>query len=217
MQRRTLDAILSTVGLMLTIVLIVAGALLTWGYKFADDNVHDQLAAQKIFFPPAGSPALKSDQIGPFLNQYAGEQLTTGKQAQAWADHFIAVHLEEVAGGKTYAQVSSAAQADPTNVKLKAQADTLFRGETLRGLLLNAYAFWKLGQIAKWGAIASFVLAAIMFVLTLLGFRHLKVAPEEAEVRIQKPSQSNEPDGLDAPDRSSGSGEPSETDRATVT
>jgi len=184
MQRRTLDAILSAGGLMLVIVLLVAGGLLTWGYKFADNNVHDQLAAQKIFFPPKGSPALKPATIGPFLNQYAGQQLTTGKQAQAWADHFIAVHLSEVAGGKTYAQVSAESLADPTNAKLQGQVATLFKGETLRGLLLNAYAFWKLGQIAKWAAIAAFILAGVALALTLLGFRHIAKAPEDAEVRI---------------------------------
>ena len=216
MQRRTLDAILSSVGLMLTIVLLVAGALLTWGYKFADNNVHDQLTAQKIFFPPKGSPALKPAEIGPFLNQYAGEQLTSGKQAQAYADHFIAVHLEEIGGGKTYAQVSAAAQANPTDAQLAAQAQTLFRGETLRGLLLNAYAFWKLGQIAMWGAIACFILAAIMLVLTILGFRHLKKASSEDEVRFDKPNGSNEPDSADAPDRPTEASEPSQPDHVTV-
>jgi hypothetical protein len=184
MQRRTLDAILTMGGLVLVIVLLVAGALLTWGYKFADNNVHTELAAQKIFFPPKGSDALKPDQIGPYLNQYAGQQLTTGKQAQAYANHFIAVHLEEVAGGKTYAQASAAALANPTDAKLKGQADTLFKGETLRGLLLNAYAFWKLGQIAKIAAIASFILAGVMMVLTLLGFRHLRRVPETEEFQI---------------------------------
>jgi hypothetical protein len=184
MQRRTLDAILTTGGLILAIVLVVAGSLLTWGYKFANDNVHSELTAQKIFFPPKGSDALKPDTIGPYLDQYAGEQLADGKQAQAYANHFIAVHLEDVAGGKTYAQVSSAAQADPTNAKLKAQADTLFKGETLRGLLLDAYAFWKLGQIAKWAAIAAFILAGVMVVLTILGFRHLRRVPEDAEVHL---------------------------------
>jgi hypothetical protein len=184
MQRRTLDAILTAGGLILVIVLLVAGALLTWGYKFADNNVHNELAAQQIFFPPRGSDALKPAEIGPFLNQYAGQQLTTGKQAQAYANHFIAVHLSEVAGGKTYAQVSAAALANPTDAKLKAQTDTLFRGETLRGLLLNAYAFWKLGQIAKWGAFASFLLAGVMMVLTFLGFRHLRRVPEAQDVHL---------------------------------
>jgi hypothetical protein len=200
MQRRTLDAILTAGGLILVIVLLVAGALLTWGYKFADDNVHDELAAQQIFFPPKGSDALKPADIGPFLNQYAGQQLTTGKQAQAYANHFIAVHLSEVAGGKTYAQVSAASLANPTDAKLKAQVDTLFRGETLRGLLLNAYAFWKLGQIAKWGAFASFLLAGVMMVLTFLGFRHLRRVPETQEFHLPPvPDQTPVPDETPVP------------------
>ena len=174
MRRRTFDLILTGVGLVLTIVLLVAGILLTWGYSFAHGQVHDQLAAQQIYFPPAGSPALADPKIGPYLNQYAGEQLTTGKQAQAYADHFIAVHLSEVAGGKTYAQVSAAAQADPSNVQLKAQAQTLFQGETLRGLLLNAYAFDTVATIALYAAIAAYIGAAAMLILTILGFVHLR-------------------------------------------
>jgi hypothetical protein len=174
MHRKTFDEILTAGGLVLVIVLVVAGALLTWGYTFANDNVHSQLAEQKIVFPARGSPALASPKIGPFLNQYAGEQLVDGKQAQAYADHFIAVHLEEAAGGKTYAQVSAAAQKDPKNPKVQAQVETLFKGETLRGLLLNAYAFWKIGQIAKWAAIASLLLAGVMAVLSALGFWHLR-------------------------------------------
>src|SRR5215467_15712588 len=104
MRRRTFDIIVSAVGGLLTIVLVVAGALLLWGYNFANDSVRQQLVAQQIYFPPAGSPALASPQIGPYLDRYAGQQLTTGAQAEAYADHFIAVHLQEVAGGKTYAQ-----------------------------------------------------------------------------------------------------------------
>ena len=180
MRRRAFDAIATAVGVVLTLVLLVAGSLLMAGYSFANSNVHDQLAAQQIYFPAKGSDALKSPDIGPYLNQYAGQQLVTGAQAQAYADHFIAVHLKEVAGGKTYAQASAAAQADPTNTALQAQVNTLFKGETLRGMLLNAYAFWKLGQLALIGAIVFWALAGIMLVLTVLGFRHLrKVSPEE--------------------------------------
>jgi hypothetical protein len=182
MRRRTFDIILSSVGAVLTVVLLVGGVLLMWGYSFANSNVHDQLAAQQIYFPPAGSPALASPQIGPYLNQYAGQQLTTGAQAEAYADHFIAVHLSEVAGGKTYAQVSTLAQADPTNATLQAQVNTLFKGETLRGMLLNAYAFWKLGQIALISAITVFIGAAVMLLLTVLGFLHLRRVPAQAEV-----------------------------------
>jgi hypothetical protein len=156
--------------------------LLVWGYNFANNSVHDQLAAQQIYFPAAGSKALASPEIGPFLNQYAGQQLTTGAQAEAYADHFIAVHLSEVAGGKTYAQVSTLAQADPTNATLQAQVNTLFKGETLRGMLLNAYAFWQLGQIALYAAIAAFTGALLMLILTVLGFLHLRRVPVEQEV-----------------------------------
>jgi hypothetical protein len=180
MRRRTFDILVSTTGVMLTIVLLVAGGLLYWGYSFANSNVHDQLAAQKIYFPPKGSEALAPPEIGRYLNQYGGQQLVNGAQAQAYADHFIAVHLKEAAGGKTYAQISSQALQNPNDTKLAGQVQTLFRGETLRGLLLNAYAFWKIGQIALLASIASFALAAVMLALTILGFWHLRrVSPTE--------------------------------------
>jgi hypothetical protein len=191
MRRRTFDVILSAVGAVLTIVLLVAGGLLMWGYSFANNNVRDQLVAQQIYFPPAGSDALKSDEIGPYLNQYAGQQLTTGAQAEAYADHFIAVHLKEVAGGQTYAQVSAKAQADPTNTQLQGQVSTLFKGETLRGMLLNAYAFWQLGQIALYAAIAAFAAAAVMLVLTALGVMHLRRVSPGAEVFTPKLVEAN--------------------------
>ena len=187
MRRRTFDIILSSVGAVLTAVLVIGGVLLVWGYNFANNNVHDQLAAQQIYFPPAGSQALASPEIGPYLNQYAGQQLTTGAQAEAYADHFIAVHLKEVADGKTYAQVSTLAQADPTNTALQGQVATLFKGETLRGMLLNAYAFWQLGQIALYSAIAVFTGAALLLMLTVLGFWHLRRVPIEREVFTAHP------------------------------
>jgi len=178
MRRRAFDQIVSWVGALVTVALLVAGSLMTWGYLFTNSQVHNELAAQQISFPPAGSQALASPDIGPFLNRYAGQQLVTGAQARAYADHFIAVHVKQIAGGKTYAQVSAAAQADPTNTALANQANTLFKGETLRGLLLNAYAFWKIGQLALLGAIAAFGMAVMAAALTVLGFRHArKVSP----------------------------------------
>jgi len=182
MRRRTFDLIISSVGAVLVVVLLAAGALAMWGYSFANNSVRDQLVAQQIYFPPAGSDALKPPEIGKYLNQYAGQQLTTGAQAEAYADHFIAVHLSEVAGGQTYAQVSAKALADPNNAQLQGQVATLFKGETLRGLLLNAYAFWKVGQIALWAGITAFVGAAVMMVLTVLGFWHLRRVPVQQEV-----------------------------------
>jgi len=182
MKRRTFDLLLSWAGAVLTMVFIVSGTLLFVGYNFANNSVHNQLVAQKIYFPPKGNDALKPPEIGNYLNQYAGQQLVNGQQAEAYADHFIAVHLKEVAGGQTYAEVSAKALADPTNEQLQGQVATLFKGETLRGLLLNAYAFWKVGQIALWAGIAAFISAAIMGLLTILGFIHVYRTPQEATI-----------------------------------
>ena len=180
MSRRKFDLVMSSVGVMLTVVLVIGGGLAFWGYSFANTRVHEQLAAQKIFFPPAGSEALADPAIGPYLNKYAGEQLVNRARAEAYADRFIAVHLNGVADGKTYAEVSTLARANPDDEALAGQVQTLFRGETLRGMLLNAFAFWKLGQIALIGAIAFWILAGIMFALTILGFWHLRrVSPGE--------------------------------------
>ena len=180
MRRRTLDALLTTGGLVLAAVLLVAGGLLTWGHVFVNNQVHDQLASQKITMP-AGE-AIAEPTIKPYLSQYAGQQLTNGAQAEAYANHFIAVHLQGIGGGKTYAQLSAAAMANPNDAKLAGQVATTFKGETLRGMLLNAYAFWKMGQIALYAAIASFVGAGLMLLLSLLGFAHLRRVDPEVEV-----------------------------------
>lgn len=174
MRRKTLDALLTTAGLAIAAVLIVAGALLTWANSFIGDQVHNQLAQQQIFFPSKGSPALASPDVSTHLNRYAGKQLLTGPEARAYADHYIAVHLEKMTGGKTYAQLSSAAQANPADTKLASQVETVFRGETLRGLLLNAYAFATMGSIAGIAAVVSFVGAGVLLVLAALGLWHLR-------------------------------------------
>ena len=184
MRRRAFDLMVSWGGILLTAVFLISGILLMVGYNFTNSTVHDQLAAQQIFFPPAGSDALKSPDIGPYLNQYAGQQMVNGQQAEAYADHFIAVHLKEVAGGKTYAEVSHAAQLDPTNTELQGQVATLFKGETLRGLLLNGYAFWKMGQIALLAGIGAFIAGGVLFLLSLLGFWHLRRVAPDAEIGV---------------------------------
>lgn len=181
MRRRTLDALLTTGGLALAVLLLVAGGLLTWAHTFIGDQVHTQLAAQKIFFPPKGD-ATASPEIGPFINKYAGQQLLTGEQAGAFANHYIAVHLKESGGGLTYSELSTKSRANPTDTKLADSVQTAFRGETLRGLLLNAYAFGKMGQIALIASIVSFVGAGVMLLLSLLGFAHLRRVDPDTEV-----------------------------------
>jgi hypothetical protein len=177
MKRKTFDALFASFGVAVAVLLIVAGGLLTWGHSFVTHQVRTQLAAEKIFFPAKGSDALAPATIGPYLNKYAGQQMLTGQQAEAWADHFIAVHLQEIGGGKTYAQLSTEAQAQPNNAKLAAQVATVFKGETLRGLLLNAYAFGKMGTLAGIGAIVAFGGAALMLLLSGLGLLHRRITP----------------------------------------
>jgi hypothetical protein len=75
----------------------------------------------------------------------------TGQQAEAYADHFIAVHVTDMAGGKTYSQLSAASLAQPGNTQLAGLAGTVFKGETLRSILLNAYGWWKVSQITEAG------------------------------------------------------------------
>ena len=181
MQRSFLDRIVSWIGLGLTVVLIVAGSLLTWAHHFVSNEVKTQLSAQQIYFPPKGSPATAGSAFTP-MRQYAGQQLTTGAQAETYADHFIAVHLKEVANGQTYAQLSAKAQANPTDARLAGQVATMFKGETLRGLLLNAYAFGTMATIAGIAAIAAFIAAALMLGLSLLGLRHGRRTPSTETV-----------------------------------
>ena len=190
MRRRTLDALLTTGGLIVAAILLAAGGLATWAGNFVSDNVTTQLSAQQIFFPAAGNPGLKDPKIGPYLNQYAGQQLTTGDQAKAYADHYIAVHVAAATGNRSYAQVSAAAKANPKDESLIALKQTAFQGETLRGLLLNAYAFGTMGKIAVYAAWTSFIGAGLLLLLALLGFRHLRTVPVEKEVLVGHPKVS---------------------------
>ena len=185
MRRRTFDALATTAGFVIAVLLLVAGGLLLWGHhNFVGDQVHTQLAAQKIYFPPAGSAPIKALPAADAkaMTAYAGQVMTTGAQAQTYADHFIAVHLREIGGGKTYAQLATASLAQPKNAALAAQVQTVFRGETLRGLLLNAYGFWEMGQIMLIGAIAAFTAAGLMLILSVLGIAHLRRTTPESEV-----------------------------------
>jgi hypothetical protein len=184
MRRKTFDLLVSTGGLVLAAVLLVAGGLLMWGYSFANSQVHDQLVAQKIVFPTTSNPEFKalpaSDQAA--MGAYAGQTLTTGAQAKTYADHFIAVHLAEMGHGQTYSQLSAESLAQPKNTALAGLVQTVFRGTTLRSMLLEAYGFWQFGQIALIAAIASFTGAALMLILSIVGLIHGRRVTPEAEV-----------------------------------
>jgi hypothetical protein len=192
MKRRTFDILMAAAGLFLAITLIAAGGLLTWAHTFIGNEVHSQLAAQQIYFPAANSPAVAAPEFAA-MRQYGGQQLTTGAQAEVYADHFIANHLKAIGGGKTYAQLSAEAIAQPANTKLAAQVDTVFKGETLRGLLLNAYAFGTMGMIAGIAAIAAFIAAAIMLMLGALGLIHARRTPPDTDILNGHPDHASGP------------------------
>jgi len=165
-------------GFAVAVILLAAGGLLLWGSSYVHNTVQGQLSAQQIYFPPkaafahpkAGTEITPS--MIPSVSQYAGQQLVTGQQAEAYADHFIAVHIANMAGGKTYAQLSAESLAQPNNTQLAGLVATVFRGETLRSMLLNAYGWWKVSQITYIAAIVAFALGGLtllasLFALTL--------------------------------------------------
>lgn len=189
MQRKVFDILASAGGTLVTVVLIVAGALLMWGYSFTNSSVHNQLAMQQIHFPskaafahPKAGTEITPSMI-PTVSQYAGQELLTGAQAQVYANDFIAVHLSNMPYHGVYALVSAAAHAATPGsaeaAKLTALEQTSFQGTTLRGLLLEAYAFSTFGAIALWAGVASFVLAFLMAILTAFGIWHARRVPAE--------------------------------------
>src|SRR5436305_63297 len=171
-MRATIDKLVSWTGLVLAVVLLVAGGLLTYASIFIGNQVHDQLAAQHVTMPTSQtglSDLPKADQSA--LAPYSGQQLTTGAQAKAYANHFIAVHLQGIGQGKTYSEVSGQYLAQCSDPKAAATAacttlgstrQTMFMGETLRGLLLHGHAFATLGCIARYAGPAPFVGPALL-------------------------------------------------------
>ncbi len=173
MRRNSRLAVIA--GFALSAILFVAGGLLLWGSTYTHNMVHNQLAAQQIYFPPqaAFAHAKAGTEITPSMipsvSQYAGQQLVTGQQAQSYADNFIAVHITNMTGGKTYAQLSAASLAQPNNTKLAGEVATVFKGETLRSILLNAFGWWKVSQITYIAALVAFGLGGLTLIASLFG------------------------------------------------
>ena len=191
-RRRTIDLLLIGMGVIAAIVFAVAGGLLTWGSNFAEDYVHDELSSQNVVFPDAAS--LRDDGRDDLV-KFADQQVTTGAEAEAYAS-LIATHMEGIAGGQTYSEIDDrgAAQAvtdaqesgagpeeiaelQATANQLKGQRDSLFRGETLRGLLLTSFAWARIGEIAAIAAWVAFAGAVVMTGLVIAGIFHLVRRP----------------------------------------
>jgi hypothetical protein len=192
MKRKNFDKIVTAVGLGLTVFLFVAAGLLNWGASFASESVSSQLKNQNITFPPAiGMPAETRDQ----LTKWADKPITTGEMARDYSDLFIWEHMKAASMavmGKpaTYSEVSTEYQnlvrggsKDPVQVqKLADLRETLFQGNTLRGMLLEAYAFGTMGVIASYGAIAALAGGVLMLILSIAGLIHIRRTPESATI-----------------------------------
>jgi hypothetical protein len=186
-MRAILDKLISWTGLALVVVLLGAGGLLTWATTFIGDQVHDQLTMQGITMPEGEALAGLPEADASALEQYAGSALDTGPEAKAYADHYILAHMNAASDGRTYEEVSGefialddAAKASEEGQALAGLRQTLFMGNTLRGLLLYGYAFATIGTIAGIAAIAAFVAALALLALVLLGLRHARTADVHA-------------------------------------
>jgi hypothetical protein len=214
MKRRTLDFFFSVGGVGIAVLLLVLGLVLTSNANFANGYVTDQLTDQAIMFPPAEALS-EEEQARECVVANAGQMVTTGKQAECYANDFIGLHLEATADGMTYAQLGTPerelrgqvaeaeASGDPALASLQeelaavsAQRDSLFRGETLRGVLLTSYGFSEFGVKADQAATVAYAAAALMLVLSIGGFVHaartredVPVAPVPALETIEQPER----------------------------
>jgi hypothetical protein len=172
MDRSTWDKVVSGAGAVVAVVMIVLGSMAIYGGIFARNNVRDRLEPQHIAFPPteAMTPEERAE-----VGEFAGQQVDTGTEAEAYS-RYIAGHLEGVNEGKTYSETSAEARAldenDPARAEMDALVQTLFRGETLRSILLNAYGWWTIGTITLWAGFAMVLAGVLLGILAILGFRH---------------------------------------------
>lgn len=178
MKRSTIDKVISTTGLVVAAALLVAAVALFYTQAFIHNQVKDQLAAERIVFPAEGSVSLLSlpDADKEAVSKYAGQQLVTGVQAEVFANHYISAHINKIGGGKTYSELSSEARKDPTDKALASKVDTVFKGQTLRGMLLTTYAFDTMATVALLASYGAAIAGALLVILSILGFSHSKKA-----------------------------------------
>jgi hypothetical protein len=160
---------LAIIGSILFMVLGVGGSLLLWGSNFADNMVHDQLSAQRISFPEKGAEGFDAKTY-PGLQQYAGQSVDSGPKAKAYADEYIGEHLKGIGGGKTYSELSTQARANPDDAKLQGSVESMFRGETLRGLLLYAWGWSVVAAIGTYVGFAALLGALGVLAALVIGF-----------------------------------------------
>ena len=187
MDRRAWDRLVSTASIIIAVAMIVLGGLAIYGGNFGQQNVRDRLTPQKVFFAPLDAMTPEEQAT---VGQFAGQQVVNGEQAKGFSD-YIAGHLVFVNDGATYSETSAAARVeglDPDKAaELGGMADTLFKGETLRAILLNAYGWWTVSTIAWFAGWFMVIAGIVLAVLAIMGFRHSKrYAADEAPEEVTK-------------------------------
>ncbi len=172
MDRSSWDRIVSGAGALVAVVLIALGAMAIYGGNFGQQNVRDRLEPQNISFPPA--EAMTPEETAE-IGEFAGAKVDTGVEAEAFS-RYIGGHLVAINDGATYSETSAAAREEGLDPKVAAElqgkADTLFKGEALRAMLLNAYGWWTVATIALWAGVALVIAGLLLGLLSILGFRH---------------------------------------------
>ena len=189
--------IFSAGGVAVAILLVLLGFVFKTNADFADSYVHDQLAQQKISFTAAEFLS-DEEKTSSCLIENAGTPLDSGKKAECYANDYIGMHLKGIGGGETYATIGAiqtkaktaladATAANATNVvelkadldKITGQRETMFKGETLRGLLLTSYGFSIFGEKAALAGMLSFLGAIVMLLASVAGFIHAFSTPKD--------------------------------------
>ena len=211
MKRRTLDVLFSAGGAVLAGLLLIVGIVLTSNASFANNYVHDQLSQQNITFKTADT-LTPEEKDQACLVKYAGQKLTTGPQAECYANHFIGVHLKAIEGGKTYSElggvqadlkakiataqknndIAAVADLNKQLTTVNADRETVFKGETLRGLLLTSFGFSEFGRKAGQGALVMYLAAGLLALLSIAGFSHAFVTPKNKAFAPVEPVNSTD-------------------------
>ena len=192
MTRKTLDLLFGVGGLMLALLLGVLGLVLRNQADFAKTYVRDQMVQQRITFTPVAGLS-PDEKMAKCLVENAGKLLLTGKQAECYANEYIGRHVKLFNAGKTYSETSGESRAaraaadkalaanpnaqaakdlDTTAKGLSGKVEALFKGETLRGLLLTSFGFSVFGVRAGQAALLSLLAALVLVLAAAAGLIH---------------------------------------------
>lgn len=176
-EKRVSSRVFSLLNVVVGVVLLVVGVACWKVGSSTVTMVNQGLVDEKIYFPPAGSPAFAAEAY-PDAQKYAGKQVVDGALAKVYAEDFLGVTLKLVGNGKVSSEVNAALAMDPTNVALQQQAATMFQLDTAKSLMLgNGYGAWMQGKTIKNLGMVALVAGAVLVVLSaaqMMAYKKMK-------------------------------------------